>query len=99
MSSAQQIWRTKLKSCKKLILQTKKGSPIHNQHPNLTENSIVKIEKHEVNMNDKNDHTAEVLIPSSEMFSTEMGTVIETRLSNIEKRAQQIIRFIVKPSK
>ncbi|CAF3759549.1 unnamed protein product [Rotaria sp. Silwood1] len=95
MESAQQIWRSKLKVCKKMIIQNKKYVSMTDQ-VNVkgiiqSSSSIINTRQHELDIDSKDQENQFI---SMEYFAPSMRAIIKARLDNIEQRAQQIIKFI-----
>ncbi|CAF1527539.1 unnamed protein product [Rotaria sordida] len=93
--STQQIWRSKLRACEKVISQQNKRWSRSNQVivkgiiPG--NHSIINMKQNEFD-NYGNDQENRLL--SMKCFSPSMRAIIQARLDNIEQRAQQIIKFI-----
>ncbi|CAF1260825.1 unnamed protein product [Rotaria sordida] len=93
--SAQQIWRSKLRACEKVISQQKKRWSRSNQVmvkgiiPG--NHSITNMKQNEFD-NDGSDQKNQLLY--MKCFSPSMHAIIQARLDNIEQSAQQIIKFI-----
>lgn len=89
MSFAQQLWRSKFKSCKKLILKNKRPSLIHRELKNQNENSMNQMATtHSTNSN------IQISQLSYDIVTPLMRIIMETRLSTIEQRTQQILQFM-----
>ncbi|CAF1396239.1 unnamed protein product [Rotaria sordida] len=93
--SAQQIWRSKLRACEKVISQQKKRWSMSDQVmvkgiiPGT--HSITNMKQNEFDI-DGSDQKNQ--LSSMECFSHSMRAIIQACLDNIEQRAQQIIKFI-----
>ncbi|CAF1383884.1 unnamed protein product [Rotaria sordida] len=93
--STQQIWRSKLRACEKVISQQKKRWSMSDQ---VMVKGIIPGNRSITNMkqnefdNDGNDQKNQLLY--MECFPPSMRAIIQARLDNIEQRAQQIIKFI-----
>ncbi|CAF3893695.1 unnamed protein product [Rotaria sp. Silwood1] len=79
ISSVQKIWRAKVKSCKQTIRRKKK----------YHSSSIM----HTISMIDF-DQDQQKNLRSIQSFTTPMQKIIEARLTNIEERTQQLMKFI-----
>ncbi|CAF1541542.1 unnamed protein product [Rotaria sordida] len=93
--STQQIWRSKLRACEKVISQQKKRWSMSDQvmvKGIISGNhSITNMKQNEFDI-DGNDQKNQ--LSSMKRFSPSMRAIIQARLDNIEQRAQQIIKFI-----
>ncbi|CAF3885191.1 unnamed protein product, partial [Rotaria sp. Silwood1] len=77
ITTAQTIWRTKVKSCKRVIRQKKK------HHSSIM---------HSIIMNTMEQQQQQELL-SIQSFNASMRTIIQARLLNIEQRAEQLMEF------
>ncbi|CAF3928411.1 unnamed protein product [Rotaria magnacalcarata] len=75
------IWRAKIKSCKRAIREKKKTK--NHSSSMMHQLTMEKIDRDQQNQS-----------LSIESFISSMHTIIETRLTNIEQRAQQLMKFI-----
>ncbi|CAF1379408.1 unnamed protein product [Rotaria sordida] len=93
--STQQIWRSKLRACEKVISQQTKRWSMSDQvlvKGIIPGNrSITNMKQNEFDI-DGNNQKNQLL--SMECFPPSMRAIIQARLDNIEQRAQQIIKFI-----
>ncbi|CAF1266343.1 unnamed protein product [Rotaria sordida] len=93
--STQQIRRSKLRACEKIISQQKKRWSMNDQVMVkgiiLGNRSITNMKQNEFDI-DGNDQKNQLL--SMECFPPSMRAIIQARLDNIEQHAQQIIKFI-----